>query len=74
MRTRPTTPLFVSGAPIELGDQHQPSALGRREVPGQLGDLGLEALQRHRFRHDEIPYLHNEPSFRPQGRSEQVFA
>jgi hypothetical protein len=38
----------VALAPVELGDEKQPAALGRGQVTGQLGDLGFEPLERHR--------------------------
>ena len=42
-------------APIELGDQREPAMLSGIEVPGELGDLGFELIERTARRGRRVP-------------------
>src|SRR5256885_6268898 len=50
VRARLAAPRLPPLAPIELPDQEQPAACRRVDVRGQLADLLLQLLQRHRAR------------------------
>ena len=51
LRARPAAPLLVALAAVVLAHEQQPPALTGRELPGQLRELRLDALERHLAAH-----------------------
>jgi len=54
VRARTTPPLFVTTALVEFRDKEQPTTFSGCEVSCELGDLGFDALQRHRLRNEHL--------------------